>query len=166
LQLLRELTNDTTSKLYRWPDILAATEKVLIQGPAEDREQVLADVLQFTGVIRLDPKSELPHSMAAEEMLKSLAVQVLANWAGARYLTEIRRVGATAHSPILAAIVNKVVDQIIWALPVPQILEEGGRSFQVGRFATENDDPNRFRPASQTPNQTPAPMVSFSLKGH
>jgi hypothetical protein len=53
--------------------------------------------------------------MSPEEMLKSLAIQALGKWTGLAYLSEMRRVEATASSPVLAGIVRAVIREAMRA---------------------------------------------------
>jgi hypothetical protein len=76
-----------------------------------EAEGILLEILRFEGRLRLTVASDLPHSMSPEEMLKSLAVQALARWAGLAYLQEMERVQATTQSSSLSSLVEDVIQK-------------------------------------------------------
>jgi hypothetical protein len=100
-----------TGEEYRWEQLLSAMRSLISGPPIPEVERLLVALLRFDGEIRLHPDSELPHSMPPEEMLKSLALQTLARWAGLTYLREMQRVQATAASPVLAGIARTVIQR-------------------------------------------------------
>jgi hypothetical protein len=50
--------------------------------------------------------------MSPEDMLKSLAVQALAQWTGRAHLAEMQRLQATTTSPALAGIIRAVIQRL------------------------------------------------------
>src|SRR5262249_15148050 len=101
----------------------------------------------------LDSTSEFPHSMSAEEMLKSFAVQALGRWTGTSYLSAIQRVHASARSPILSAIARKVMQQVIAAEPIPRIMSERGMTILADPRSRRRLSPRRLdSPLQAWPN--------------
>ena len=137
VQLLRQVVADVDSmgRAYRWSEVLAAMEEVVSVPPTPEVERILLAVLRFSGGVHLDTTSELPHSMSAEEMLKSLAIQALGRWTGTSYLSEMQRVGASARSPLLSGIARKVMQQAVASEPIPPILSERGMTFVANQRA-------------------------------
>lgn len=112
IQLLNQAVTEEPSNrsVYRWEDLLAAIEAVAVgDSLGWDAERVLLRVVRFEGELRLNEDSESPHSMSPEEMLKSVAIQALVRWTGLTHLLEMRRVEATAASPVLASIVRATI---------------------------------------------------------
>lgn len=137
VQLLRQIVADggSAGRAYRWSELLAAMEEVVSTPPTQEVERFLLAVLRFSGRVPLDPASELPHSMSAEEMLKSLALQALGRWTGTSYLSEMQRLGASARSPLLFGIARKVMQQAVASEPIPPILSERGMTFVANQRA-------------------------------
>ncbi len=94
-----------------WADLFAAMASIIPSAPTPEVESVLLDILRFDAELPLVPDAEMPHSMAPEEMLKSLALQALGRWTGLTYLRLMQRVQATASSPALAATAKAVIHQ-------------------------------------------------------
>lgn len=104
--------DQTTQTEYLWGDLLEAIQ-VLISAPLNrEAERMLLALLRFDGRLRLSQESEFPHSMAPEDMLKSLAAQALGKWTGYTHLIELQRVEATARSRALASIVRAVIRRL------------------------------------------------------
>ena len=131
IQLLNQAVTEESSNrsVYRWEDLLAAIEAVAVgDSLGWDAERVLLRVVRFEGELRLNEDSEPPHSMSPEEMLKSVAIQALARWTGLTHLLEMRRVEATAASPVLASIVRATIRG---AIPPVQLPNRGRASESV-----------------------------------
>ena len=60
---------------YRWEELLADLWPALSSPVTPEGEHLLLEIVRFGGQLQIDPSSETPHSMAPEEMLKSLAIQ-------------------------------------------------------------------------------------------
>ena len=82
LQILHMVVTAPAEEDYRWESLLASMRALVSVPPTTEVEQLLLAVLRFEGELRLDPRSEIPHSMSPEEMLKSLAIQALGGWTG------------------------------------------------------------------------------------
>lgn len=75
----------------RWIDLEADLLSATADGISPAIESKLLEILRFEGKLQLDEASDMPHSMAPETMLKSLAVQILARWTGTKYFECFRR---------------------------------------------------------------------------
>src|SRR5206468_282358 len=112
LQLIRcVLADGAGTREHCWEDVEAAMWQLTSAPPTPEIEALLVDVLRFEGQIRLADLSELPHSMSAEEMLKSQALQALGKWTGQSHLAEMQSVQATAISPVLSGIARAVIQR-------------------------------------------------------
>jgi hypothetical protein len=81
----------------RWPHVLGLLDQ-LRQDPSPEAENALVDAAMFDGEIRLDPGPGYPHSMPPEQLLKLLAIQLLARKNLSRHRKLIRRIATNAHS--------------------------------------------------------------------
>ena len=107
------LSGSSTAQIeYHWEDLLMAMQAVISAPMNWDTERVLLAVLRFDGTLRLSESSAFPHSMSPEDMLKSLAAQALGKWTGDTHLIELKRVEATARSPVLASIIRAVIRRL------------------------------------------------------
>ena len=139
--LCRALFSRSASELYRWPDLLAAMEEI-ISGPFLDETKLfLVDVLHFSGRICLDPNSELPHSMSAEDMVKSLAMQCLEKFTGPVYLRDFVRIQSTTASPVLSGIARLVAQKAISRPIMPPIVPDGGFTYIPSQTVRSQDLP-------------------------
>ena len=130
-QLLQDAIATDHGELERWENILAAIRMLTSVRPSSEAERLLLAVLRFGGQLRLDPSSELPHSMSPEEMLKSMAVQALGHWTGLTYISAMQRVQATAVSPVLSGIVRTVIER------ARQPIEQGERIERIAEIRSE-----------------------------
>ena len=92
----------------RWTDIVAAV-RAAADDPSEDAEAMLRKVLDFEGDLALEEDSSLPHSMAPEDMLRSIAVQALAERNKEKHRDAITRVAGSTDSERLKAIARKLL---------------------------------------------------------
>jgi hypothetical protein len=97
---------------YRWPDLHTAMLQVISVPLTSGTEHLLLSILRFDGHIRLDTSCEVPHRMAAEDMLKSLAVQALAKWTGSTYVRAVKRLQASTISPGLLSVIRALLRQM------------------------------------------------------
>jgi hypothetical protein len=120
------LQDPTQEEVPRWGDVrnelAAATSSPL----TAEVERLLLSVLAFRGRLRLDETSPMPHRMSPENMLKSLAVQALARWTGAKFLPTMKRLLATA-APSLACMIRGEIQKVSagrGAREQPEVVEE------------------------------------------
>jgi hypothetical protein len=92
-----------------WAEVMGELWPVISLPLSVDGERLLLEVIHHRGQLHLTETSDLPHSMAPDEMLKSLAVQALARWTGLTYLTELQRLELTASSSSLQSTVRAVI---------------------------------------------------------
>ncbi len=114
LQILEQAIQPHTAianEEFRWEDLISAMRAVISVPLSSQTEHLLFSVLRFNGHIRLAASSELPHSMAPEDMLKSLAVQALGKWTGSAHVLEMQKVLVTTSSPALASVVRTVIQK-------------------------------------------------------
>lgn len=107
----------------QWGDILGAVDFVFGEPFSREAERVMLAALRFDGPVRLAESSEMPHSMAPEDMLRSFAVQWLARETGLIYLRDMQRVEAKAVSPLLATTVRAVIQEAVKHLSTPRSCE-------------------------------------------
>jgi hypothetical protein len=107
------LSGSPTAQIeYHWEDLLMAMQAVISAPLNCEAERALLAVLRFDEKLWLSESSEFPHSMSPEDMLKSLAAQALGKWTGGTHLIELKRVEATARSPVLASIIRAVIRRL------------------------------------------------------
>jgi hypothetical protein len=130
-------------------------------------ERFLLTVLHHSGPLSLTETAELPHSLAPDEMLKSLAVQALTRWAGLTYLTEFQRLELTS-SPVLQSRVRAFIQTAKAARPqVPvadAIAEEEDVSDEAeeGMMWSVTSHPlSRPKPAKTPPRFVARPVSRF-----
>ena len=93
---------------YHWHHVLGALHAVCAE-PSPESEAVLRRVAAFEGRYRLDPEAGLPHAMSPEDLLRSLAVQTLAQWDRERHRDVIARAAELSDSDHVAAIARSVL---------------------------------------------------------
>lgn len=72
-----------------------------------ESETVLREAALFDGKLLLDEEAGLPHAMAPEDMLRSLAAQTLAGWDPRRHRDVIRRASAPQRTAMVRAILAR-----------------------------------------------------------
>jgi hypothetical protein len=142
LQTLRgAITGPAPEGGFAWESLLASLRMLVVSAPPSGEvERLLLDLLHFEGQLPIAASSEIPHSMSAVEMLKSVAIQALARCAGPTYLAEMQRFEATAESPVLAGIARTLALRAAQA----QKREEGPEAVAEVRGSDEAGD--RYRP--------------------
>jgi hypothetical protein len=90
----------------RWEHALALL-KAVSETRSADSEAVLREAALFDGRLVLDEEAGLPHAMAPEDMLRSLAAQTLALWDRRRHRDAIRH----AAGPTRNALVGRVLSR-------------------------------------------------------
>jgi hypothetical protein len=120
MQLLREAVHPAPAqrRRYRWEEIAAAMDEVIGKGLTPDVEHLLVSILRSDRPVETLPSPDGPHSMPPADMLKSLAVQALADWTGATYAREFRQLQAKRISPALASVVGAVRTRLAAAAPL------------------------------------------------
>ncbi len=88
---------------FGWHHIVSALHHVG-QDPSVEAELLLEQVVRFTGLVYLDPRSSPPHAMPPEAMMQSLALQSLAQRGKRKHKALIDRVARTTRFDLLAAI--------------------------------------------------------------
>ena len=78
-----------------WTHALALL-KAVGESRSPESEALLREVAVFDGRLLLNEEAGLPHSMAPEDMLRSLAAQTLAGWDHRRHRDVIRQAAAAA----------------------------------------------------------------------
>ncbi len=94
-----------TSIRFQWSEINQLMLDITVTH-TQTTEAILRLILMFNGKIPLASGSDLPNLMSPEEMLKSLAIQSLINWTGAKYRSDFERVLVSAQSPALIRIIR------------------------------------------------------------
>jgi hypothetical protein len=98
-QSLRRLLagQESAAGRFRWHHVLALVAKV-----AEDRSEesavLLQEIAQFEGRVVFDGRYGHPHSLPPADLLRILAVQILARWDRAKYRSVIARAGRLAQT--------------------------------------------------------------------
>jgi hypothetical protein len=77
-----------------------------------EAEDILLDLAECEGRIRLSPESIIPGVMSPEDMLKSLAIRTLSEWTGRKHLKLFRRIHARTQSPVLAQIAKTHIERL------------------------------------------------------
>jgi len=93
----------------RWNDVQSEFFAACASTLSPELERLLLDILNFTGELQLDETSAMPHRMSPENMLKSLAVQLLGRWTGLTHLSEMQRVEMTTASLPLRSMIQAVI---------------------------------------------------------
>src|SRR4051794_27791638 len=83
---------------YRWEDVMAELLPLITSPLSPDAERLFLEILRFDGRLRLVVSCEMPHSMPPTDMLKSLAVQALAQWTGLDHLHDMLKLQRTTKS--------------------------------------------------------------------
>ena len=90
----------------QWAHALALLKAVSdVRSP--ESEAVLRDAARFDGKLLLDEAAGLPHSMAPEDMLRSLAAQTLAGWDPRRHRDVIRHASAPERTALVRSILQR-----------------------------------------------------------
>lgn len=93
---------------YHWHHVLGALHAVCAE-PSPESVEVLRRVAVFEGRYRLDEEAGLPHAMSPEDLLRSLAVQTLAQWDRERHRDVIARAAELSDSEHVAAIARSAL---------------------------------------------------------
>jgi hypothetical protein len=89
-----------------WQHALALMHAVSeARGP--ESESVLREVALYDGVLQLDTASGLPHAMSPEDALRSMAVQVLAQWNPRRHRDVIKAVSRVTRNELVRKIAEE-----------------------------------------------------------
>lgn len=86
---------------YRWHHALGLMH-ALSSDPSDETGQLLVEVALFEGRLALDETAGMPHSMPPEELLRALAIQLLARRDRAAHQRLFRRLARTVRSDRLA----------------------------------------------------------------
>ena len=93
-------------KRVTWQHAMALMHAVsAARGP--ESENVLREVALYDGVLQLDTAPGLPHAMSPEDALRSMAVQVLAEWNPRRHRDVIRAVSRVTRNDVVAVIARE-----------------------------------------------------------
>jgi len=98
-------------KKFLWQEIVTALADIT-ETQTKEAEDTLVNLLEFEGPIRLAPDSDIPGVMSPEDMLKSLAIQVLSKWTGRKHLKAFSKIYATTQSPTLSGIAKVHIERL------------------------------------------------------
>jgi hypothetical protein len=90
----------------QWAHALALL-KAVSEVRSPESEAVLRDAALFDGKLLLDEEAGLPHAMAPEDMLRSLAAQALAGWDSRKHRDAIRYASAPGRSALVRGILDR-----------------------------------------------------------
>ena len=90
----------------RWAHALSLMKAVTAEHTPESAA-VLREVATFDGHLLLDEEAGLPHAMAPEDMLRSIAAQTLARWDHRRHRAVIRSAARSADTTLVAGILRR-----------------------------------------------------------
>src|SRR5260221_11572620 len=88
---------------FDWHHIMDALREIAADHSPES-EKGLRAILEFDGKVSLSPNSATSHAMAPEDMMRSIAIQSLAQWDKKKHRAAIARVSKKTSSHFLAAI--------------------------------------------------------------
>jgi hypothetical protein len=113
MKLIKELLSPeiVEEKVFMWQEIVTAMADIT-KTQTEEAEELLVNILEFEGAIRLAPESDIPHAMSPRDMLKSLAIQSLSRWTGRKHIRAFERVYVTTKSPILAGTAKVHIERL------------------------------------------------------
>lgn len=97
----------------RWESLLGNFIATTSAPISAEVERLLLEILRHEGDLYLDENAAMPHRMAPEKMLKSLALKAIARWTGARFLPTMRRLAVGAKPASFACAVKGVIDTIV-----------------------------------------------------
>jgi hypothetical protein len=100
---------------FLWQEIVTAMVDIT-KTQTKEAEEILVNLLEFDGQIRLAPQSDIPGLMSPEDILKSLAIQFLSEWTGRKHLMAFEKLAGTTESITLAEIA-KIHIEILGRLP-------------------------------------------------
>lgn len=78
----------------------------------KEAEDILIKILEFEGKNRLAPQSDIPSVMSLEDMLKSLAIQVLSKWTGRKHLKVFKKIRDITQEPTLRGIAKVHIERL------------------------------------------------------
>ena len=113
MKLIKELLSPeiVEEKEFMWLEIVAAMEDIT-ETQTKEVEEILVNLLEFEGQIGLAPQSDVPGIMSPENMLKSLAIQILSKWTGRKHLKAFEKLASTTESITLAEIAKIIIERL------------------------------------------------------
>lgn len=93
---------------HRWPELTAALMKVG-EAPTNEGEDVLLKIIQSDRRLDVECGPDGPHCMSPEDMLKSLAVQILHDWYGRKHNDVFRKLREN-HTGALFSVIDAVLE--------------------------------------------------------
>jgi len=103
INLMKEILSPKIAKEkeFMWQNIIASM-RIIGKTHTEEKEQLLADLLESEVHIKLSPTSDIPGALSPEDTLKSLAVQILSEWTGKKYIKKFNKICSSTQSHVLA----------------------------------------------------------------
>jgi len=98
-------------KEFLWQEIVAAMADIT-KTQTKEAEEILVNLLEFEGQIRLAPQSDIPGLMSPKDILKSLAIQFLSEWTGQKHLMAFKKLADTTESITLAEIAKIHIERL------------------------------------------------------
>ena len=99
---------ETGNGPFRWHHVLALIAK-LREDRSEDSAAVLREIAEFEGRLVFDGRHGHPHSMPPADLLRTIAVQILAEWDLERYRESIVRAADLAFTHPARAIARRLL---------------------------------------------------------
>ncbi|HEV8613378.1 MAG TPA: hypothetical protein VGQ73_07695 [Gemmatimonadales bacterium] len=93
---------------FRWHHVLALMAKVGEKRSA-DSAALLQEIAEFEGRLVFDGRHGHPHSMPPADLLRILAIQMLAQWDRTKYRAAIVRAGEVAQTHPARAIARRLL---------------------------------------------------------
>lgn len=97
------MSPDSPTARPGWREVVSAIVE-LSATQAADAEQVLVQLLTFTGPLKLGP-SVVPHSQSTADVIRATAIAQLHQISGAKYASVCQAVAAGPVSPIVKRLV-------------------------------------------------------------
>jgi len=113
INLMKEILSPKIAKEkeFMWQNIMVSM-RIIGKTHTEETEQLLADLLESEDHIKLSPTSDIPGAMSPEDMLKSLAIQILSEWTGQKYVKIFKKICSSTQSPVLAERIKVYIQRL------------------------------------------------------
>jgi hypothetical protein len=92
---------------FRWHHVLGLVMQVAAARSAESA-RLLGEIAEFEGRLVFDGRHGHPHAMPPADLLRIMAVQILAGWDRVRYRRTIRRAARVSQSHAARAIAQRL----------------------------------------------------------
>lgn len=103
INLMKEILSPKIAKEkeFMWQNIIVSM-RTIGKTHTEETEQLLVDLLESEDHIKLSPASDIPGALSPEDTLKSLAIQILSEWTGQKYVKIFKKICSSTQSHVLA----------------------------------------------------------------